>query len=151
MENSEIPYSFRQVESLDHDGPFTVMDANCSLCAKGAAWIARNDRDGEFRIIPIQTELGQNLLCHYGLDPSDPNSWLFLENGYAYHSLDALIRVGNRFGGVWKLLRILRVLPKPLQDKLYYFVARNRYRFFGRADMCNMPDPAVQKRLMLKA
>ncbi|GHA56384.1 membrane protein [Amylibacter ulvae] len=151
MKNAKTPYSFQQVAEISHDGPFTVMDAHCSLCAKGAAWIARNDHVGAFRIIPIQSELGKSLLGHYGLDPDDPSSWLFVENGLAYHSLDALIRVGRRLGGVWNMLVLLRVLPKSLQNGLYNFVARNRYRFFGRADLCNMPDPAVKKRLLLDA
>ena len=134
-----------------HETPgkvFTVMDAHCALCARGAAWIAHNDRAGEFRIISIQSPLGQSLLNQHGLDPDDPASWLYLENGTAYHSLDALIRVGQRLGGIWAALAALRVLPTGWQDNLYRFVARNRYRFFGRADLCHLPDPEVRKRLV---
>lgn len=124
------------------------MDAHCALCARGATWIARHDRAQEFTIIPVQSELGSALMRHYGLDPTDPLSWLYLENGRAYSSLDALMRAGRRLGGVWKGLTILRILPAPLQDRLYAWVARNRYRMFGRADLCALPDPDVQKRLL---
>lgn len=128
-------------------GPTTVMDARCALCARGAAWIARNDTVEEFTIVPLQSNLGGVLMRHHGLDPSDPASWLYLEDGQPYTSLDAMIRVGRRLGGRWKLLAVLRLLPRSLRDRLYYFVARNRYRLFGRADLCSMPDAAVQKRL----
>ena len=60
---------------------FTVMDANCALCAKGASWIARNDHADEFRIVPIQSVQGRALLVENDLDPHDPASWLFVENG----------------------------------------------------------------------
>ena len=60
------------------------MDAHCALCARGAAWIARNDRLAEFKIVPLQSELGNALMIHYAMDPEDPTSWLYLEDGRAY-------------------------------------------------------------------
>lgn len=127
---------------------FTVMDAQCSLCARGASWISRNDTLQDFTIIPLQSEIGIALMRHYGMDPSDPTSWLYLENGKAHTSLDAFIRVGSRLGGVWRALLIFRVLPVFVQDTIYSCVARNRYRLFGTSDLCSLPDPEVQKRIL---
>ena len=144
-------YSFMKddnVPDFNAGDVFTVMDANCSLCAKGASWIARNDSPEQFRIIPLQSDIGRALMNHYGLDPSDPTSWLYVEQGRAYTSLDAFIRVGNRLGGRWKVFRVLRILPRAAQDVLYNLVARNRYRLFGHSDLCALPDPEVQKRLI---
>jgi len=143
------PFSYRDVlPDFDDAGPRTVMDARCGICAKGARWIARNDTEQAFRIIPMQSDLGAALLGHYGLDEEDPMSWLFLEDGRAYTSLDAVMRVANRLGGGWRLLGALRILPRGLQDAAYGLVARNRYRLFGTADLCNLPDPAIQARLL---
>lgn len=128
---------------------FTVMDARCSLCAKGASWIARNDKKQDFRIVPLQSDIGNALMRHYGLDPADPTSWLYIEDGRAYSSLDAYIRVGQRLGGIWRGLGLFRILPIALQDVMYRAVARNRYRLFGTTDMCSLPDAEVQKRLVL--
>jgi predicted DCC family thiol-disulfide oxidoreductase YuxK len=150
MNLSEAPYSFLDDANVPHFDPpayFTVMDAHCGLCAKGAAWIARNDLSKEFRIIPMQSELGSALLRHFGMDPDDPLSWLYVKNGQAFTSLDAIIRIGTQFGGVWHALKGLRILPRPLQDWLYGVVARNRYRFMGRTDLCEIPDPDIQARL----
>ena len=145
------PYSYRQDKSVPDfaAGPvFTVMDATCALCARGAAWIARHDRAQEFTIIPMQSAPGRALLVHYGLDPDDPVSWLYVEGGRAHTSLGAVIRVGRRLGGVWRGLGLLGVMPQRWQDALYVRVARNRYRVFGTADLCTLPDPEVQKRLL---
>jgi predicted DCC family thiol-disulfide oxidoreductase YuxK len=125
----------------------TVMDAQCALCARGAAWIARNDQAKEFLIIPMQSVLGRTLLEQHGLDPDDPTSWLYLEQGQAYTSTDAIIQAGQKLAGKWRLLTVMRIIPRPLRDALYRMVARNRYRWFGQGDMCNMPDPEVQRRL----
>ncbi len=125
-----------------------VMDAHCAICARGARWIAKNDRRGEFRIVPMQSDLGRSLLIRHGLDPDDPSSWLYLDKGVPHASLDAVIRVGQRLGGLWRALALLRALPRPAQNLLYYSVARNRYRLFGRGDLCTMPDDDVQARLL---
>jgi len=124
------------------------MDATCGICAKGARWIAHNDARQEFRIIPLQSPLGRALMRHHGLDPEDPTSWLYLQDGSPYEGADAVIRVGQRLGGKWRLLGALRIVPAALLQRLYLVIARNRYRLSGRADLCNMPDPAIQARLL---
>lgn len=152
MKLDRKPFSFRD----DPDVPpfacgpvFVVMDAHCSLCSRGAVWIARHDSACEFTIIPMQSDRGSALLDHYGLDPSDPASWLYVEDGRAFSSLDAVMRTGRRLGGIWSALVVLRILPVALQDALYRAVARNRYRIFGHADLCSLPDPEVRKRLLV--
>lgn len=137
------------VPSFSAGGAFAVMDAHCALCARGATWIAQNDKAEQFKIIPVQSALGSALMRHYGLDPSDPASWLYVESGRAYTSLDGLIRVGWRLGGMWKLLSLLCLIPPNMRDRMYRYVAVNRVRFFGRADLCSLPDPEVRKRLVL--
>jgi predicted DCC family thiol-disulfide oxidoreductase YuxK len=83
-----------------------------------------------------------------GLDPSDPDSWLYLHEGRAETSLDAIMEVGRRLGGIGHVMSPFCVLPRPARDWLYRRLARNRYRLFGRADMCALPDPEVRSRLM---
>ncbi|MEM6683909.1 MAG: DCC1-like thiol-disulfide oxidoreductase family protein [Pseudomonadota bacterium] len=146
-----LPYSYKTDPSVPHFDAgevFTVMDSQCSLCARAARWIASNDRRRQFKIVPLQSAIGQALMQHYGLDPHDPASWLFIDHGDASSSLDAFIRVGWRLGGIWRAMAVLRILPRAVQDWLYVRVARNRYRLFGTTDMCSVPDQELQHRLM---
>jgi predicted DCC family thiol-disulfide oxidoreductase YuxK len=144
-------YSYKtdpQVPAFDDTGPIAIMDGECAICSTGARLIARFDRREEFRICRIQSETGSALLRHYGLDAADPDSWLYLVGGRAYSSLDGVIRVGRRIGGWGWLLQPLRLIPRPVQDWLYRRLARNRYRLFGKADICALPDPGLRARLM---
>lgn len=146
-----MPYSYRAdatVQAFDDSGPVTVMDGECVLCSTGARLLSRFDKAQEFRICRAQTQLGQSLLLHYGLSPQDPGSWLYIVDGHAYTSLDAMIRVGSRVGGAGWLMQPLRLMPRLVQDWLYRRLARNRYWLFGRNDMCSIPDPALRARLM---
>ena len=115
-------YSYRRDKSVlafDDRGPIVFMDGDCVLCTFGARAIARLDRVVEFRICPIQTRLGESVLRYYGLNPQAPYSWLYLVDGHAYTSLDAMIRAGRRMGGWGQLLAPLAILPRSVQDWLY--------------------------------
>ena len=108
------PYSYRAdpaVLTFDDRGPVVFVDGACALCSRSARIVARLDRTGEFRIAPVQGDLGRAVLAHYGLDANDPTSWLYLENGRAYASLDAVIRAGRRLGGLGWLAATLALLP----------------------------------------
>lgn len=146
------PYSYWSdptVPGFDDNGPVAFMDGECALCTRGARIICRLDRRREFKISPTQSALGKAVLTHYGLDPGDPDSWLYLEDGKAYTSIDAIIRVGSRLGGVGHAARPLRLFPRPVQDWLYRRLARNRYALLGRTDMCALPDPELKRRLLV--
>lgn len=144
-------YSYRldaEVPDFDDSGPVVVMDGTCVVCSFGARLIARFDRRGRFRICRAQSATGHALLVHYGLAADDPETWLLLADGRAYGSVDAMIRAGRLIGGVGWLLQPARLLPRPLRDWCYRRLARNRYRLFGRTDMCALPDPRLRARLM---
>lgn len=144
-------YSYRedpQVPAFDETRIHVVMDAECALCSRAARRIARLDREDAVRIAPAQGALGQALLRHYGMRPDDPETWLLVEEGHAYGSLDAMLRLFPRLSGIYAPLRVLSALPFGLQDWIYARIARNRYRIFGRADLCALPDASVQSRLV---
>lgn len=144
-------YSYRQdpnVPNFDDTHPIVFMDGDCVLCTASARLIVRFDRAGEFRICPVQTATGRAILTHYDLEPDDPESWLYLVDGEAYGSMDAMIRAGARLGRVGWLLQPLRLLPRTVQDWLYRRIALHRIRLFGRTDICSIPDPALRSRLM---
>lgn len=144
------PHSYRDAPSVppfDDAGPVAVLDAQCGLCSKAALWIARNDHGARVRFVPIQSPLGAALARHYGVDPEDPATWLLLDNGHAMAGLDAALHV-SRYLGPWRALGLFRGVPAPLRNVMYRVIARNRYRVFGRADLCALPDPEIQRRLL---
>ena len=136
------------VPKFDEVYALAVMDGDCALCTRGARVIARLDRQDRIRICTAQSELGRALLIHHGLDPDDPESWLFIENGRAWQSMDAWIKVAETCGGIGHVLRALWVLPLPVRNWLYRRVALNRIRLFGRTDMCAVPDPKLRAKLL---
>jgi predicted DCC family thiol-disulfide oxidoreductase YuxK len=145
-------YSYRDdtaVPRFDDSSPIVFMDGQCALCTRAARLICKFDRRNVFKISPTASDLGRAILAHYGLNCENPASWLYLEEGKAYGSMEAVIRVGTRLGGRWRSVALLRLLPPRARDWLYRWLAANRYRLFGRADMCAAPDPELRRRLLL--
>jgi predicted DCC family thiol-disulfide oxidoreductase YuxK len=136
------------VPTFDDRHPIALMDGSCALCCFGARLIDRLDHRGEIRICPIQSPLGTALMRHFGLSVSDPDSWLLLEGGQALSELDAVIRIGMRCRGWGRLLGVLSLLPAGLRRRLYRWVARHRYRWFGRSELCALPSASLRARLM---
>ena len=97
----------------------------------------------------MQTEAGRALLARHGLDPRDPASFLLIDADGAWTDTDAIARVLATLGGPWRVLaHALRAVPRPLRDRAYRFVARNRYRLFGRHDACSLPPPGAASRFL---
>ncbi|MEL6533158.1 MAG: DCC1-like thiol-disulfide oxidoreductase family protein [Pseudomonadota bacterium] len=130
--------------------PLALIDGSCALCGWAARWIDRLDRSGRVRIMPIQSATGQAVLRHFGEDPEDPETWLFVENGRAASGLEAVAALGRACGGVGRILQTVMILPAPLRRGLYRLVARNRYRMFGRRDICEMAPASLRARLVLE-
>ncbi|MEL7467060.1 MAG: DCC1-like thiol-disulfide oxidoreductase family protein [Pseudomonadota bacterium] len=129
-------------------GTIAVMDGECVLCMAGARLIDTFDKSATVGICPAQTPLGTALLAHFGMAPDDPETWLVLDGGKAHESLDGIIHLGRRIGGIGWLLQVFRILPRPARDWLYRRIARNRYAFFARRETCTLPTPSLRKRLI---
>lgn len=129
-------------------GPIVVFDGVCRLCSAWVQFLLKHDRTGRIRFAPMQSASGRSLLQQHGLDADDPLSFLWVESGQGYRDSDAILRIVEGFGGAWRLLRAMRLVPRPLRDAGYRLVARNRYRWFGRRDACLLPDAATARRFL---
>lgn len=128
--------------------PVIVFDGVCALCSRWVRFLLRFDRRGRYRFAAMQGAQGRALLQAHGLDPEDPTSFLLLDAGRAWTDTDAIIRVLTGLGGAWRLLGVLRWVPRRLRDPAYRALARNRYRWFGRHDTCFLPTAAQAARFL---
>ncbi len=126
-----------------------VMDGDCALCSWGARTIARHDTADVFRIATVQSETGSALLRRHDLDPNDPWSWLLIDGDHALTGSDAIIRAGGHLSAPWgPITRIGHVIPRFLREPLYKWVASNRIAWFGRGDLCGIPDEKLRAKLL---
>jgi predicted DCC family thiol-disulfide oxidoreductase YuxK len=126
-----------------------VFDGVCVLCSHWVSFVLRHDHQSLYKFAAMQTATGRDLLTRHGLDPNDPKSFLLLEGGRGYMDTNALIRVLTSFGGAWRVVAmVIRLCPRLLRDALYRAIARNRYKLFGRHDLCIVPDEQTAHRFL---
>ena len=92
--------------------------------------------------------LGQALYRHFGLDPVNYETNLLLADGRDFAKLEAFTGIMRRLGLPWSLVRAADALPSLVSDRLYDAIARNRYRVFGRRDVCILPDASWRDRVI---
>ncbi len=134
---------------MSTDTPILVFDGVCVLCSRSVQFVLRHDAKGQFRFATTQSETGARLMREHGLDPQHPLSVLLVENGHAWLESSAAIRVLLSFGGGWKLLGgLIWIIPRPLRNSIYRFVAGRRYDWFGKRAVCFLPEPEIRARFL---
>jgi predicted DCC family thiol-disulfide oxidoreductase YuxK len=130
-------------------GPVWLFDGVCVLCSSGVRYVLKHERHHDMRFIAIQSDLGKALALLHGIDPENPDSFLFIEDNRALAKSDGVLALLRHINGPARVLRLGKVLPKPVRDWLYDSMARNRYRLFGKYDSCMIPDAEMQRRFVL--
>jgi len=148
---ARAPYSYRDDPggpAFADDKPVIVFDGQCVFCSGWARFVLAADRRARYRLLPAQSPLGEALYRHLGLDPKAYETNILIEDGVAYFKADGSIRMAMGLGFPWSLAVVLRALPKAWREALYDLVARNRYRLFGRSDVCYAPKPEYRGRFL---
>ena len=144
-------YSYRADPRVPHfadDKPVIIFDGHCVCCSAWARFALRVDRKGRYRLLPAQSELGHALYVHYGLNPANYETNILLKDGVAYFKADGSMRMAEGLGLPWSAATILRLLPARWSEALYDLIARNRYRLFGRDDVCYAPQEKYRDRFL---
>ena len=131
-----------------HEGPIIVFDALCVLCSANARFVLRHDRARRFRLASMQGATGAALYHAHGIDPADPETLILVERGRVLRDSDAVLAIYAGCGWPWRAAAALRWLPRALRDPAYRWVARNRYRLFGRRESCWLPSPQDRGRVL---
>jgi predicted DCC family thiol-disulfide oxidoreductase YuxK len=127
--------------------PIVFFDGVCGLCNRLVDVLLRADRGARLRFAPLQGETARALLPPR---PADAAEWsiVYLDERGLHERTDAVLRLGRRLGGVWRLVTVLRLMPPPIRDGLYRVIARNRYQWFGRRGACRIPSADERRRFL---
>lgn len=121
---------------LPKNRPVILYDGICNLCNSSVRFILKHDSREKFLFSSLQSDASEKLLLHLNYKIRQFNTILLVENGEIHEKSDAVLKIASGLRFPWNLAASFRILPKKLRDSMYDFVARNRYRWFGKKDRC---------------
>ena len=134
-----------------NDGGHHVVffDGVCGLCDRTVHFLLKRDRHDRLRFAPLQGETARRVLPPLGGKPEDLDTiYVLTSDGRLLQKSRAVVFATMALGGAWVLLGVLRLVPRPIADVVYDFVARVRYRIFGRSEVCALPSPEERARFL---
>lgn len=135
-------------------GPILLYDGVCGLCNRFVRFVMRHDRDGIFRFAALQSGGAARIRASHGADPNNLDTvYVVVAHDSAGEDLlsrsDAVVFVLKQIGGIWRVAAFLvRLLPRFVRNAGYNFVARRRYRVFGRSETCVVPSVEERGRFL---
>ena len=124
----------------DEEYAVVLFDGVCHLCDGAVRFILRREDSTLLRFAPLQSDAGIALLKKYGYSENYLDGLVFIENKRAHDRSSACLRIASKLKLPWKLFVIFLLVPKPLRDLVYRMVAVARYRWFGKKEVCSLPQ-----------
>ena len=131
-----------------NENPVILFDGVCNFCNGAINFVLKQDKKSVFRFAPLQSEAGRRLLQQYNLPTEEFESFVLIDLGKVYKKSNAALRVMNKLPWYWKESQIFRLIPTIFRDAIYDFIARNRYKWFGKKDQCMVPTPEMRSRFL---
>lgn len=126
-----------------------LFDGVCNLCSSAVQFIIKHDKKDIFRFVALQSEKGISICKHLGISFSKMDSIILYNPGIAYfYKSSAIIEIAKNFGGLWKLIPIFRIVPIFISDRIYDYVAKNRYNWYGKKESCMIPTPELKSKFL---
>lgn len=125
-----------------------IFDGVCNLCIYSVRFVLKHDKKRRFIFTTLQSDVARDILLHFPKEITKKDSIFLIKNTEIYSESTAVLLITKEFGGVWKLFQIFWILPKFLRDSVYRFIARHRYRWFGKKDVCFVLDKTIANRFL---
>lgn len=128
--------------------PVIFFDGVCNLCNQSVLFVIKRDKKAKFNFAPLQSACSMHYLQNLDATASELNTIMLLKNGRIYKKSRAVLEIARGLAAAWPLLFALVVIPAPVRDVVYDWVARHRYIWFGKKHECMIPNLELKERFI---
>ncbi len=122
-----------------------LFDGVCNLCNNAVNFIIKHDKHDTFRYASLQSDIGKYYINKFNIDTQLLDSILLIkEDTVYYHKSSAALHIAKKLSGGYSLMTMFLIIPKPLRDFVYDYIAKNRYKWFGKKESCMLPSPKTK-------
>lgn len=125
-----------------------LFDGVCNLCNGAINFVIKKDKRNVFKFAALQSEAGIMLLSKYKIDTSKVDSIILVDGENCYVKSSAALRIAKDLSGGYPLLYGFLILPRFIRDAVYDYIARNRYKWFGKKESCMIPTPELKSKFL---
>lgn len=138
-----------ELEELPQDKKIILFDGVCNLCDAAVQYVIKHDKKDVFRFVALQSDLGVKILKHIGVNSAHIDSIVLYEPGVAYfYKSAAAIEIAKNLRGVFTFSGIFKILPTGFRDNIYEYVAKNRYKWYGKKESCLLPTKELNSKFL---
>lgn len=130
------------------DFKIILFDGVCNLCNTAIIFVIKRDSKDRFKFAALQSERGLELVKRYGINTEVIDSIILIEEGKAYVKSTAALKIARGLSGGWPLLYGFVILPESLRNWVYDWIAKNRYKWFGKRESCMIPTPELLNKFL---
>jgi len=135
---------------IPKDKKIILFDGVCNLCNSAVQLIIKHDKKDLFRFVALQSDLGVEICKHIGVDQQNTDSIILYEPGIAYYyKSEAALEIASKLGSFYSLLALFKFLPNSFSDIIYDWIARNRYKWYGKKESCMIPTPELKIKFLV--
>jgi predicted DCC family thiol-disulfide oxidoreductase YuxK len=136
-------------DNLPQDKKIILFDGVCNLCNGTVQFIIKHDKKDIFRFVALQSELGIEICNYIGVDRTKIDSIILYHPGVAYYyKSSAVLEIVEDLGGIYGLTGIFKIFPEKFRNYIYDYVAKNRYKWYGKKESCMIPTPELKAKFI---
>lgn len=128
--------------------PIIMFDGICNLCNHLIQFVIKRDPNGIFKFLSLQSDLARSIMSSHNLTNKQLDSIILIDKNQIFTESTAILHILNKLTGPIKLLIPLWIIPKLIRDKGYRFIAKNRYKWFGKKSACMIPTQDIKNRFI---
>ena len=126
-----------------------LFDGVCNLCDSAVQRIIKHDSKDVFRFVALQSDLGQKIIKHLGIDTQKTDSIILYQAGFAYYyKSEAVLEIAKDLSGLFYFGTLFSILPTSLNNHIYDYIAKNRYKWYGKKETCLIPTKEFQAKFL---
>lgn len=138
-----------EIADLPKEKKIILFDGVCNLCNSSVQFIIKHDKKDIFRFVPLQSDLGLSIIKHIGIDTSKTDSIILYEPNIAYYyKAEAALKIATALDGIYQCLGLFSIFPNRISNVVYDYIARNRYKWYGKKESCMIPTPKLKAKFL---
>lgn len=138
-----------EIIDLPKNKKIILFDGVCNLCNSTVQYVIKHDKKDVFRFVALQSELGHKILKHIGISQNNIDSIVLYEPGIAYYyKSSAALEIARDLGGIVTYATVFKIIPTPIRNIVYDYVAKNRYKWYGKQESCMIPTAELKAKFL---